>query len=88
LTESRTQKIIREFLQDLQLDVIEERIINYIVREVRLGRRLSSVLQDPYIKNRLTQQQVDEIIESPEVLEAVERELAEAFETQDFKFKE
>ncbi|RJQ54355.1 MAG: hypothetical protein C4521_05830 [Actinobacteria bacterium] len=88
MTESRTQKIIREFLQDLQLDVIEERIINYIVREVRLGRRLSSVLQDPYIKNRLTQQQVDEIIESPEVLEAVERELAEAFETQDFKFKE
>lgn len=88
MAESRTQRIVREFLESLKLDVAEERIINYIVREVRLGRKLSSVLQDPYIRNRLTDEQIDEVIESPDVLEAVERELTSAFKTQDFKFKE
>ncbi len=88
MTESRLQQIVRDFLESLSLDIVEERIINYIVREVRMGRKLSAVLQDPYIKNRLTQQQVDEILESPEVLDAIERELAQAFETKDFKFKE
>jgi len=88
LTESRMQKIIRDFLESLSLDVVEERIINYIVREVRMGRKLSLVLQDPYIKNRLTEQQVNDILESPEVLDAIEKELAQAFETKDFKFKD
>ncbi len=87
LAESRMQRIVRDFLESLKLDVTEERIVNYIVREVRLGRKLSSVLQDPYIRNRLSEAQIDDIIENPEVLEAVERELAAAFETQDFKFK-
>lgn len=82
------QKIVRNFLESLSLDIVEERIINYIVREVRMGRKLSAVLQDPYIKNRLTQQQIDDILESPEVLEAIEQELAQAFETKDFRFKE
>lgn len=88
MTESRTQKIIREFLESLSLDVIEERIINYIVREVRMGRKLSSVLQDPYIRNRLTDRQVEDVLKSPEVLDAIEKELEQAFETKDFKFKD
>lgn len=88
MTESRTQQIIQEFLESLSLDVIEERIVNYIVREVRMGRKLSAVLQDPYIRNRLSEQQVNDVLESPEVLEAIEKQLAQAFETRDFKFKE
>lgn len=88
MSETRMQKIVRDFLESLSLDVVEERIISYIVREVRMGRKLSAVLQDPYIKNRLTAQQIDDILESPEVLDAIEKELQEAFETKDFKFKE
>lgn len=88
MSETRMQKIIRDFLESLSLDVVEERIINYIVREVRMGRRMSAVLQDPYIRNRLTEQQIDEILRSPEVLDAIEKELEQAFETKDFKFKE
>lgn len=88
MVESHLQKIVRDFLESLSLDIVEERIINYIVREVRSGRRLSAVIQDPYIRNRLTQEQVDDILESPEVLTAIEQELAQAFETHDFKFKD
>lgn len=88
MTESRMQKIISDFLESLSLDVVEERIVNYIVREVRMGRKFSAVLQDPYIRNRLSEQQASDLLESPEVLNAIEKELEKAFEAQDFKFKE
>ncbi len=79
---------IQRYLEEMRLDISEERVMNYIVREVHLGRKLSAVVQDAYVKNRVDKDQLGRLLENKEVIEAVEEELATAFERKDFKFAE
>lgn len=82
------QQAIQRYLEEMRLDVSEERVINYIVREVRLGRKLSEVIRDPYVENRVDKEQLGRLLENKEVIEAVEEELDRAFSEKDFKFNE
>lgn len=79
---------IQRYLEEMRLDISEERVMNYIVREVHLGRKLSAVVQDAYVENRVDKDQLGRLLENKEVIEAVEEELATAFERKDFKFAE
>ena len=79
---------VQRYLEELRLDVSEERVLNYIVREVRLGRKLSEVVADPYVENRVDKDQLGRLLENKEVIEAVEVELEQAFNRKDFKFSE
>lgn len=88
MAETNVQKIIAQFFEEFNLDLMEERIIDYIVRELRVGRRLSSIMQDPYIKNRLSDERSAHLLENTEILDAVESELDKAFQAQDFKFSD
>lgn len=88
MPESNVKKIIAQFFEEFNLDLMEERIIDYIIRELHLGRRLSAIMQDPYIKNRLTDERMTHLLENAEILDTVESELNKAFQTQDFKFNE
>lgn len=87
-SEPRFRKILRELFEDLGADIIEERVINYVIRELHRGRNLMAVLQDPYVRNRLNEEKVSHVLENPQVIEVVEQELNKAFKTQDFTFKE
>jgi len=80
--------IIQRFLEEMQLNVAEERVINYIVKELHLGRKLSAIIQDPYIKNRIDEKRLGAVLENKEIIAAVEEELNEAFKGRDFKFAE
>lgn len=80
--------IIEKFLEEMQINVAEERVLNYVVKEIHLGRKLSAVIQDPYVRNRVDEEHLNRILESKEVIEAVEAELNQAFEGRDFKFSE
>jgi hypothetical protein len=51
----------------------EERIAAYVIREHDRGRRLSEVLEDPYIRNRATERELARLLERPEVIEALGR---------------
>jgi hypothetical protein len=77
---------IKAFLDDLALDVAEERIVEYVIREVRNGRKLVQVLGDPYVKNRLNEEKVARVLENPEVSAAIEEQIGNAFRTRDFGF--
>ena len=44
---------IRQFLDDIAKDELEERVVEYVIREVGNGRKLEDALHDPYVKNRL-----------------------------------
>jgi len=88
MPESGLRKIIKEMLEDAGQDVIEVRVINYVVRELHMGRRLSAILQDPYIKNRIEEERLAHILESTEVIQAVEEEINKAFKKRDFKFQD
>ena len=51
----------------------EERIAAYIIREHDRGRRLTEILDDPYVRNRVTEREVARLLERPEVIEALGR---------------
>jgi hypothetical protein len=49
----------------------EDRIAAYIIREHGRGRRLSEILEDPYIRNRCTPHEIARLLEQPEVIHAL-----------------
>jgi hypothetical protein len=55
----------------------EERVAAYVIREHARGRRLSDILEDRYIQNRLTPQQRMRLLDRPEVIQALGDEAVE-----------
>jgi hypothetical protein len=51
----------------------DERIAAYIIREHERGRRLSEIVEDPYIRNRATERELARLLERPEVVQALGR---------------
>ena len=49
----------------------EAGIAAYIIREHERGRRLSEILDDPYVRNRATDREVARLLERPEVVNAL-----------------
>jgi hypothetical protein len=47
-----------------------KRLIEYVVRQLKSGRDLSAVLDDPYITNRATIVDRRALLEEPEVIDA------------------
>ncbi len=47
-----------------------KRLIEYVVRQLRSGRDLEAVLDDPYVTNRSTTMDRRALLEEPEVIEA------------------
>ena len=44
---------LKQFIDEMATDPLEERVVEYVVREVHQGRRLTEVIDDPYVRNRL-----------------------------------
>ena len=49
----------------------EERLAAYVIREHDRGRSLADILDDPYIRNRATEQERARILDRPEVVHAL-----------------
>ena len=49
----------------------EEQVVAYLIREHRRGRRLTEILQDRYVQNRLTPHQQARLLDRPEVVHAL-----------------
>jgi hypothetical protein len=49
----------------------EERLSAYLIREHERGRPLAEILQDPYVRNRATPQELARLLERPEVIRAL-----------------
>lgn len=81
LTES-----IRKFLEDLSTDELEERVVEYVVREVGNGRKLEEALHDPYVRNRLSDEKLAHVLENTEIISAIEKSISQAFTAKDFGF--
>ena len=54
----------------------EDALAAYIVREHREGRSLEDILDDPYLKNRATDEQRLRLLDRPEVIRAVGEDTA------------
>ena len=46
----------------------EERIAQYVIREHHRGRPLAEILNDHYVTNRMTPDQVKRLLDRPEVI--------------------
>lgn len=79
---------IRQFLEELATDEVEERVVEYVIREVGNGRRLEDALHDPYVKNRLNEEKLSRVLEKPEVIDAIEKSISTAFKAKDFGFSD
>jgi hypothetical protein len=55
----------------------EERLAAYVIREHDRGRPLAEILDDPYIRNRATPQERARILDRPEVVHALGRDVVE-----------
>ena len=77
---------IEQFLNEIAIDAVEERVVEYVIREVRNGRKLTDALQDPYVKNRLSEERLQKVLETPEVVAALEEQIAQSFKTREFGF--
>ena len=49
----------------------EKRVATYVVREHRRGRPLAEILDDPYVRNRCTEQERARLLDQPEVIHAI-----------------
>ena len=75
---------LRNMLEDLSTDPVEEVVIDYIVRELNNGRRLNEILDDPYVRNRLSDERIAKIVEDPTIGEAVDQAVKQSFANKDF----
>lgn len=49
----------------------EERVAAYVIREHERGRALAEILEDPYVRNRLTPAEQARLLDRPEVIRAI-----------------
>jgi hypothetical protein len=49
----------------------EGAVAEYVVREHHRGRSLSEILGDPYVTNRCSKEQIDRLLDRPEVVHAI-----------------
>ena len=49
----------------------EDRISQYVIREHRSGRDLKDILEDKYVVNRCTPAQIQRLLDSPELIQAL-----------------
>jgi hypothetical protein len=56
----------------------EDRVAAYVIREHAHGRPLNEVLDDPFVRNRMTPEQSSRLLDRPDVLEALGRDTIEA----------
>jgi hypothetical protein len=55
----------------------DERLTAYVIREHHRGRSLAEILDDPYIRNRTTEQQRARLLDRPEVIHALGQDVVE-----------
>jgi len=56
----------------------EERVAAYVIREHERGRSLDEILEDPYVRNRLTPAQRARLLDRPDIIRAVGDDTVEA----------
>jgi hypothetical protein len=75
----RVVTAIERLLEDLGVDIVEARVLRFVVQEIHDGKTLEQALAEPYVINNTTEVWRREMLERPEVVNAVEEEIEKAF---------
>ena len=49
----------------------EERVAAYVIREHERGRSLQEILEDPFVRNRLSPEQRARLLDRPDIIRAI-----------------
>lgn len=80
MPEKKLAEIISRFFEEMVEDVLEERVVQYIIRELKNGRKLQEILKDPYVTNRIPEEKVADVLANKELIETLEAEIQKTFE--------
>ena len=56
----------------------EERVAAYLIREHDRGRSIQEILDDPYVRNRASPQEIERVLERPDVIRSIGDDTAQA----------
>jgi hypothetical protein len=70
---------IQKRFRDLSVDVREERVIRYIVKQVGLGRHVDAIMADAYLAAHASDATRANMLAHPAVLKAIEEEIRQQF---------
>jgi hypothetical protein len=59
----------------------EERVAAYVIREHERGRSLEEILDDPYVRNRLSPPQISRLLDRPDIIHSIGDDTVEAART-------
>lgn len=85
---ANVSEIVQEFFQGLSDDQLEERVVEYVVRELHKGRKVAEVLDDPYVRNRLNSEKVKHLTENPDLIDAIDKQIMASFAAPDLGFSD
>jgi hypothetical protein len=54
-----------------------DRVATYVIREHERGRPLVEILDDPYVRNRTTPDQLAHLLDNPEVVRALGKDVVQ-----------
>jgi hypothetical protein len=63
----------------------QERVLRYVIARTNEGVPLREVLGEEYVRRNTSQAEIDEIVRSPELIEAAREQLGESFRSDEFK---
>jgi len=70
---------IHKRFRDLSVDVREERVIRYVVRQLELGRGVDEIMDDPYVHEHADEVARAKALQHPKVLKAIEDQIRHQF---------
>lgn len=85
---ANVSQVVQEFFEGLSDGQLEDRVVEYVVRELHKGRRVSDVLDDPYVRNRLNEEKLKHLTENPELIDAIEAQISASFKAPDLGFSD
>ena len=71
---------VQHLFEDMGVDVVEERVLRFLLQEIHCGKTLEDALDEPYVVNNTTPAWRREVLERPEVINAVEEEVEKTFQ--------
>ncbi|HZD59791.1 MAG TPA: hypothetical protein VE439_05000 [Anaerolineae bacterium] len=75
---SKVSELIYELFKEAGTNVLEDRVARYIVNELRAGKKLSEILSDPYVVNRVRREHLIHVLEHKEILVEFEARIKES----------
>ncbi len=68
-----------------RLSARQEKVLQYIIQRINQDAPLQEVLRDEYVRRNTSRTELEEIMSSPELIEAARERLGESFRSEEFK---